>query len=162
MPQIDQIAEIYASQLFWLVLVFGLLLIGSYFMLPKIQGTVELRDARINGDLAAAETARAAADAADESYQAALNHGRTEAQAAAAAAKHDAALATEARLKAADADIAASTDAAERQLQAQQAGAVAEIEGVAAEAVQEIVAKVAGVTVDRGVAVDAVRTAQAA
>jgi F-type H+-transporting ATPase subunit b len=162
MPQIDQIAEIYASQLFWLVVVFGLLLIGSYTMLPKIQGTVEQRDARISGDLAAAERARTEADAADEAYQVALNRSRTEAQAAAAAAKHEATLAAEARLKAADADIATKIDAAEAQLRTQQAEAVAEIEGVASEAVQEIVVKVAGVKVDKRAAAKAVKAALSA
>jgi F-type H+-transporting ATPase subunit b len=162
MPQIDQIAEIYASQLFWLVLVFGLLLIGSYVMLPKIQGTVEQRDAKIGGDLAAAEAARAAADAAEDTYQVELARSRGEAQAAAAAAKHDAALAAEARIKAADADIAARIDAAESRLAAQQADAVAGIETVAAEAVQEIVAKVAGLKVDEPTAAGAVKTALAA
>jgi F-type H+-transporting ATPase subunit b len=162
MPQIDQIAEIYASQLFWLVVVFGLLLIGSYIMLPKIQGTVEQRDARISGDLAAAERARTEADAADEAYQVALNRSRTEAQAAAATAKHEATLAAEARLKAADADIAGKIDAAEAQLRTQQTDAVAEIEGVASEAVQEIVAKVAGVKVDKRAAAKAVKTALSA
>ena len=84
MPQIDQIASIYASQFFWLVLVFGLILIGSYTMLPKIQGTVEQRDSRIRSDLVAAEAARAEADAAEDAYQAKLGASRSEAQAAAA------------------------------------------------------------------------------
>jgi F-type H+-transporting ATPase subunit b len=159
MPQIDQIASIYASQLFWLVLVFGLILIGSYAMLPKIQGTVEQRDARISGDLAAAEKARADADAAEEAYQARLSASRGEAQAAAAKAKVEAAIAAEKRVKAADADIAARVAEAETQLQAQQAEAVAGIEAVAVEATQEIVAKVAGLKVDKRAATKAVKTA---
>jgi len=159
MPQIDQIASIYASQLFWLVLVFGLILIGSYAMLPKIQGTVEQRDARISGDLAAAEKARADADAAEEAYQARLSASRGEAQAAAAKAKAEAAIAAEKRVKAADADIAARVAEAETQLQAQQAEAVAGIEAVAVEATQEIVAKVAGLKVDKRAATKAVKTA---
>ena len=159
MPQIDQIASIYASQLFWLVLVFGLILIGSYAMLPKIQGTVEQRDARISGDLAAAEKARADADAAEEAYQARLSASRGEAQAAAAKAKAEAAIAAEKRVKAADADIAARVAEAENQLQAQQAEAVAGIEAVAVEATQEIVAKVAGLKVDKRAATKAVKTA---
>jgi len=159
MPQIDQIASIYASQLFWLVLVFGLILIGSYAMLPKIQGTVEQRDARISGDLAAAEKARADADAAEEAYQARLSASRGEAQAAAAKAKAEAAIAAEKRVKAADADIAARVAEAETQLQAQQAEAVAGIETVAVEATQEIVAKVAGLKVDKRAATKAVKTA---
>jgi F-type H+-transporting ATPase subunit b len=159
MPQIDQIASIYASQLFWLVLVFGLILIGSYAMLPKIQGTVEQRDARISGDLAAAEKARADADAAEEAYQARLSASRGEAQAAAAKAKAEAAIAAEKRVKAVDADIAARVTEAETLLQAQQAEAVAGIETVAVEATQEIVAKVAGLKVDKRAATKAVKTA---
>jgi F-type H+-transporting ATPase subunit b len=159
MPQIDQIASIYASQLFWLVLVFGLILIGSYAMLPKIQGTVEQRDARISGDLAAAEKARADADAAEEAYQARLGASRGEAQAAAAKAKAEATAAAEKRVKAADAEIAARVAEAETQLQAQQAEAVAGIEAVAVEATQEIVAKVAGLKVDKRAATKAVKTA---
>ena len=53
MPQIEQLPFIYASQIFWLVVVFGILLVGiGYGMLPKIQSTVEARDARIAEDLA--------------------------------------------------------------------------------------------------------------
>ncbi|WP_116089729.1 ATPase [Sphingomonas crusticola] len=159
MPQIDQIASIYASQLFWLVVVFGLILIGSYLMLPKIQGTVEQRDARISGDLAAAEKARAEADAADDAYQAKLGASRSEAQMAAAKAKADAATAAEKAVKAADVEIHAKLAAAEAQLQGQQTAALAEVETVAAEAVQEIVAKVAGLKVDQQAAATAVKTA---
>lgn len=159
MPQIDQIASIYASQLFWLVVVFGLILIGSYLMLPKIQGTVEQRDARISGDLAAAEKARAEADAADDAYQAKLGASRSEAQAAAAKAKAEAAITAEKAAKTADAEIATKVAAAEAQLHGQQTAALAEIETVAAEAVQEIVAKVAGLKVDQQTAAQAVKTA---
>lgn len=159
MPQIDQIASIYASQLFWLVLVFGLILIGSYLMLPKIQGTVEQRDAKIGGDLAAAEKARAEADAADDAYQAKLGASRSSAQATAAEAKGQAALASEKKVKAADAEIAERVAAAEEALNAQQAAALSEIEDVATEAVQEIVAKIAGLKVDKRAAAKAVKTA---
>ena len=159
MPQIDQIASIYASQLFWLVVVFGLILIGSYLMLPKIQGTVEHRAAKISGDLAAAEKARAEADAADAAYQAKLGASRGEAQAAAAKAKIDAALAAEKKVKAEDVKIAAKVAEAEGQLTAQKDEAVAGIEAVAVEAVQEIVAKVSGLKVDKRAATKAVKTA---
>ena len=159
MPQIDQIASIYASQFFWLVVVFGLILIGSYLMLPKIQGTVEQRAARISGDLAAAEKARAEADAADEAYQARLGASRSEAQAAAAKAKVEAALTAEKKIKAEDAKIATKVAEAEAQLSAQKDEAVAGIETVAVEAVQEIVAKVSGLKVDKRAATKAVKTA---
>ena len=153
MPQIDQIAAIYASQLFWLVVVFGAiyLFIGRA-MLPKITATVDDRSARISGDLAVAEAARAEADAAEQRYMDALGRSRTEAQAAAAKAKAEAALATETRVKAADADIHARTAEAEARLSSARAEAEKSIEAVAAEAAQEMVGRIAGLQVDRGAA----------
>ena len=160
MPQIDQISAIYASQLFWLVVVFALIYFGiGRAMLPKIERVIEDRDAKIKGDLAAAEQARAEADSADAAYQARLGNGRSEAQAATAKAKADATAQAEKRLKAADAEIAAKIDAAEAELQAQQAEAVAGVEAVAVEAAQEIVAKIAGLKVDKRAATKAVKTA---
>ena len=66
MPQIAQIALVYQSQWFWLLLV----LAGIYFfvgkgIVPKVEATVDQRDATIAADLAAAEAARAEADAAE-------------------------------------------------------------------------------------------------
>jgi F-type H+-transporting ATPase subunit b len=163
MPQIDQIAEIYASQLFWLVIVFALLYFGiGKAMLPKIEQTIEGRDARIKGDLAAAEAARQQADAAEEAYLAKLNESRAAAQAETAAAKHKATLDAEARVKAADSEVQAKAAAAEAALAAQLAEASAGIESVAAEAAQEIVARVSGLNVDRAEAARAVKTALAA
>ena len=70
MPQIAQISEIFASQLFWLVVTFGLIyLIVGRGMLPKIEATVEQRDRRIAEDLAAAESARRTADETEEAYR---------------------------------------------------------------------------------------------
>ena len=58
MPQIEQIASTYASQIFWLLVTFGALyfFVGK-LMVPKIQATVEARDQRIAADLQAAEAA---------------------------------------------------------------------------------------------------------
>ncbi|QJU58697.1 ATPase [Sphingomonas sp. AP4-R1] len=163
MPQIDQIAEIYASQLFWLVIVFALLYFGiGKGMLPKIEKTIEDRDARIQGDLAAAEAARAEADAAEEAYLAKLAESRAAALAETAAAKHKATLDAEAKVKAADAAVQAKAAEAEAVLAAQLADAAAGIETVATEAAQEIVARVSGLNVDRAEAARAVKSALAA
>ena len=160
MPQIDQIASIYASQLFWLVVVFALIYFGiGRAMLPKIEQTVADRDARISGDLAAAEAARAAADAADEAYQGKLGGSRTQAQAALAAAKAQATRDAEARVKAADVGIHERTAHAETALADARVRAVGQIEAVAAEATQDIVARVAGLQVDSGQAAAAVAAA---
>jgi F-type H+-transporting ATPase subunit b len=163
MPQIDQIAEIYASQLFWLVIVFALLYFGiGRAMLPKIEKTIEDRDARIQGDLAAAEAARAQADAAEEAYLAKLDASRAAALAETVAAKHKATLDAEAKVKAADAAVQAKAAEAEAKLAGQLAEAAAGIESIAAEAAQEIVARVSGLNVDRAEAARAVKSALAA
>ena len=163
MPQIDQISAIYASQLFWLVVVFALIYFGiGKAMLPKIQRTVDDRDARITGDLAAAKAAREAADQADEAYQAGLSASRSEAQAAAAAAKARATADAEARVKAADAEIAHHVTQAELTLATARTAAVSQIEQVATQAAREIVERVAGLSVDEGQAAAAVVRAMAA
>jgi F-type H+-transporting ATPase subunit b len=67
MPQIDQIADVYASQLFWLVIFFGaIFVIVGLGMLPKIQATIDARDEKIATDLKAAEEARTEADALEQ------------------------------------------------------------------------------------------------
>lgn len=162
MPQIDQIAAIYASQLFWLVVVFALLYFGiGRAMLPKIQRTVEDRDAKISGDLAAAEAARAAADSAESGYLAKLGESRAAGQAETAAAKARAAATAEIRVKAADAEVAARAAHAEAAIAAARDRAMGEIEAVAVDAAQDIVQRVTGRAVDRGTAAAAVVTAMA-
>ena len=163
MPQIDQIASIYASQLFWLVLVFAALYFGiGKAMLPKIQSTVEDRNAKISGDLAAAEAARATADAAEEAWNTKLAESRATALVETAAAKAKATAATEARVKAADAEIAQRTAHAEAALATAREKAIAEIEVVAIDAAQDIVLRVTGTPVDRNAAAAAVTAAMAA
>ena len=162
MPQIDQFASIYVSQLFWLVVVFALIYFGiGRAMLPRIARTVDDRDARISGDLAAAEQARKQADAADDAYQAKLAESRAEAQSAAAAAKSQATAAAEVRLRAADAEIHQRVSHAEIALANARLSAVAQVELVATEVAQELVARVAGMTVERGRAAVAVADALA-
>ena len=55
MPQIAQLAETYSSQIFWLLVIFGFVFfVVGKGMVPKVMGTVELRDKQINDDLDAA------------------------------------------------------------------------------------------------------------
>ena len=160
MPQISQIAATYGSQLFWLILTFGLIyLVVGRGMLPKVQGTVGARDLRIAEDLAAAEDARRNADAVEEAYRARMDASRAEAARLAAEAKAASARAAEARVAEADRGIEAVTLEAERRLGAARTSAMSEIEGVAATAAQEMVAKLSGVSVGRSEASRAVRSA---
>lgn len=160
MPQIAQIADTYASQIFWMLVFFGFVFFAiGRGMVPKVMATVDARDGQIAADLAAAEAARKAADAEEEAWRVQANARRAEAQALIAEAKLEAAKATEARLAKAGAVIDARLTEAESKLADARNAALGEIEAVAAEAAGDIVARLAGVTVDAKTAQAAVREA---
>ena len=72
MPQLD--ISTYSSQLFWLVICFfSMLLIMSKLIIPKIQGIIDLRQKKIDDNLAQAEEFHNRAERAMEKYQDALN-----------------------------------------------------------------------------------------
>ena len=149
MPQIAQIGEIYASQLLWLAIFFGaIFVVIGLGMLPKIQSTVDARDAKIAADLEVARGAREAADALEEGYRAEMDKSRGEAARLAAEAKVKAAKSTEQSVGKADAAIATRVDAALAGIAEAKGKALSEIESVAAEAVQGLVARVAGLDID--------------
>jgi F-type H+-transporting ATPase subunit b len=145
MPQINQLPDIFFSQLFWLLVVFGII----YFwigrgMVPKIQSVVEDRDRKIADDLAAAQRAREQAEAAEEAYRERIDASRSEAMKVAQEAKHQATLDTEKRLKTIDAKIGKRVAEAEEKIRAAADAARRELEPVAAEAASELVAKLTG------------------
>ncbi|HYD37161.1 MAG TPA: ATPase [Allosphingosinicella sp.] len=162
MPQINQLADAAYSQFFWLLLVLAILYFGiGRMMLPKIQSTVEARDSRIAGDLAAAQAARSAAEETEAAYRARIEESRAEALKVAQAAKASSGKATEDRVRAANAEIGARVEAAEARIRSAADAALAEIEGVAAEAARDMVQRLAGVAVDGDEAARAVKAAMA-
>lgn len=162
MPQINQLADAAYSQFFWLLLVLAILYFGiGRMMLPKIQSTVEARDQRIAGDLAAAQAARSAAEETEAAYRARMDASRGEALKVAQAAKVSSAKATEVRMRAAGEEIGAKVEAAEARIRTAADSAMTEIEGVAADAAREMVERLAGLSVDGDEAARAVRTAMA-
>ena len=65
MPQISQIAATYASQIFWLLITFGILYFGiGKMMVPRVTGVMDLRERQIADDLAAAAELGLGADTA--------------------------------------------------------------------------------------------------
>jgi F-type H+-transporting ATPase subunit b len=160
MPQIAQLSEVFASQLFWLVVTFGLIyLVIGRGMVPKIEATVEARDRRISDDLVAADAAREAADETEAGYRARIDEARAEALKVTQAAKAASARETEDRVRAADAEINEKTDAAEARIRAAAEAAMADVEMVAAEAAQDLVARLSGGTVPEDRARSAVKEA---
>lgn len=145
MPQINQLPDIFFSQLFWLLVVFGII----YFwigrgMVPKIQSVVEDRDRKIADDLAAAQRAREQAEAAEEAYRERIDASRSEAMKVAQEAKHRAALDTEKKLRAVDEKIGKKVAEAEAKIRAAAEAARRELEPVAAEAASQLVSKLTG------------------
>ena len=162
MPQIAQLAETLSSQVFWLLVVFGLVffVIGRG-MVPKVMGTVEMRDKQIADDLAAAQAARDSADEREDAWRKQQNENRAEAQALVNEAKAKAQASTEAKLATAQERIDAQLAEAETRIADSRAEAAKEIDAVAAEATQDIVARLAGIKVTKSVAGAAVKKAMA-
>lgn len=162
MPQIVQIADTISSQVFWLLVFFGLtFLVVGLGMVPKIMGTVDLRDQQIAGDLAAAQAARDAADSEEEAWRKRENEDRAAAQGLIAEAKGKAAKAAETKLAKAQTKLDKRLAEAEAAIDAARSSAMAEIEGVAADAARDIVARIAGTEVEPAVAEAAVKEVMA-
>jgi F-type H+-transporting ATPase subunit b len=160
MPQIAQLGATWASQLFWLVLTFGIVFVViGRGMVPKVQATIDARDASVAGDLHAAEAARAEADAQEEHWRAQENAAREAAQRTVAEARGRASVATEQTLATAGAASHAQIAAAEGRIAAASADAMKEIEDVAAEAAQDIVQRFSGAKVTKTDAKKAVKAA---
>jgi F-type H+-transporting ATPase subunit b len=162
MPQIAQILETYASQIFWMLITFGLIyFVVGRGMLPKVEATVDARDRQIAEDLAAAERARSEASGLEGAWQAELAQTRGAAQVEAAKAKAKAARDSDGRVAKADAEIGAKIADAEKRIAKAHAKAMSSLDTVAAQAAADIVAKVSGVKVTDTQAAKAVKTVMA-
>jgi F-type H+-transporting ATPase subunit b len=158
MPQLSQLGEVLASQLFWLAITLGFIFfVIARGMVPKIQGTVEARDAKIASDLEAAQAARSAAEATEEAWRERMDAARAEAARLAQEAKQAAARDTEAKARKAADKLNAKVEAAEGKIRDAVQSARAEIEAVAAEATQEMIQRLTGIKVDRQEAAEAVK-----
>lgn len=160
MPQIAQLAETYSSQIFWLLVFFGLtfFVIGRG-MVPRVMATVGARDKQIADDLAAAQAARDKADAEEEAWRVRENESRAAAQKLVAEAKAEAAAKSEKKIAAAQKRLDTKLAEAEERIAGARAEAMAEVETVAAEAAQDIVQRLAGVKVTKPAAAKAVKEA---
>ena len=158
MPQIEQLPFIFSSQLFWLLVVFGILFFGiGRGMVPKIQSTVQERERRIAEDLETAQQARASAEETEAAYRARMDASRAEGAKLTQEAKQAGARETEAKVRAASEQLAAKIESAETQIRSAAEAARAEVETVAIDAAQEMVERLAGIRVDRVEAARAVK-----
>ena len=158
MPQITQLPLIFFSQLFWLLVVFGIIFFGvGRGMLPKIQSTVDAREKKIAEDLSRAQAARAGAEETEAAWRARMDAARAEAARIAQEAKEASALATEAKVRAAGDEISIKLESAEAKIREAVSSARAEIESVASDATQQMVQRLAGIQIETHEAAAAVK-----
>jgi F-type H+-transporting ATPase subunit b len=158
MPQLSQLSEVYLSQFLWLAIALGFIFfVIARGMVPKIQATVDAREQRIASDLEAAQKARAAADETEAAWRERMDAARAEVGRISQEAKAQSSRDTEAKVKAAADKINLKVEAAQTNIRDALAAARSEVESVAAEATQEMVRRVAGLSVNKDEAAAAVK-----
>lgn len=144
MPQFD-FANVLLPQLVWLFVFFAILYFGIVRLtLPKVGNVMAAREDRVNGDIAAAEAAKAASDSARSDYDAGLDAAHKAARARIAEAQAAAAANVDAVLAKSDAAIAEKLASADARLAASRQSALAQIDAVASEAAADIVERLTG------------------
>jgi F-type H+-transporting ATPase subunit b len=140
----------FTSQLFWLVVLFGLLyLLMSRVALPRVGKILEDRSARIEGDLAAARAAQDKAAEAQRAHEKTVADAKLAAQATAQAAHNAVSAQTDAKRHSLEADLSQKLAAAETQIAASKTAAMSNVKTIAAEAAEAIVKQLTGRAADR-------------
>ena len=149
MPQLN--FHDFAPQLVWLLIAFVVLyLIMSKAAVPAIADTLEKRQAKIQGDLDAAEKASEDTRAAVDAYQKRLADAREEARGLTRArGEADAATAT-AELTKLGEKLAAQVTAAEQRIAGQRKQVMEGLEDMAHDVAADVYAKLAGSAADKG------------
>jgi F-type H+-transporting ATPase subunit b len=149
----------FASQLVSLVIAFvALYLIVSKFALPRVGGTIDARQNKIDGDLAEAQKLKDESDNALRAYESELAAARSRAQAIGAETREKLNAASEAERKTLEDRLSQKLADAEKTIASTRAAAMANVRGIAADAAAAIVQRLTGVAPDGtsvGQAVDA-------
>jgi F-type H+-transporting ATPase subunit b len=162
MPQLDFSNPLVISQIVWLLIIFGLLYyVLSVYALPRVEGVLEERRSRIEGDLEAARAAKAEADAALAAHREATAKARSEAQAAIAAALQQSQAEAQARSDELAARLARQIEEAEARIASARDAAMGAIRQVATDTTGALVARL-GVTANSAAVNAAVDRALAA
>ena len=137
--------EHFASQLAWLTLSFVLLyVLMAKVALPRVSGILEDRRKRIEGDLAAAQAARAESEAAMAAYEKSLAEARNRAQTIANETRDRLMAESETNRKALEAELHTRLEQAEASIAATKTAAMANVRDVAVDATGAIVQRLVG------------------
>lgn len=147
----------YPSQIFWLVVFFGLLyLLMSRVALPRMAAVLERRHKALEADLSKASALKNETEAAIAAYEKSLADARAGAQTIAAETRARIGGEVEAERAALDKTLAAKIADAEARIAASKSQAVKDVGDVAAETAAEIVAELTGTRVSKADAAKAI------
>ncbi len=137
--------ETFGSQLFWLVITFGLLYyLMAKVALPRIGTILEERNDRIADDLAEAEKLKRETDEAIAAYEQALGEARQKAHGIGHAARDKAKAKIEAARKRIDDELGEKIDAADLEIATVANAALADIDSIARDATEALVQELVG------------------
>ena len=137
--------ETYASQIFWLAIIFvALYLLMARIALPRVGRILENRQQHIDGDLAEAKQLKDSSDAAIAAYEKALAEARGRAQALANETREKYAAEAAASRKALDATLNERIAEAERAIAARRTAAMANVRDIAIGTAAAIVERLIG------------------
>lgn len=160
MPQFDP--STFASQIFWLVIVFGALFYFlRKFAIPRMESVLDARAQRIQGDLDRAAKLQQDAMKAAETHEAALVAAREEAREIVREAQAATQADIDARQEKLTSEITKQTADAEGRIAAAKQEAMTSVREIAVEAAQAVASRLTGGTVDSGKAAAAVDDALA-
>lgn len=142
-PPMD--AHSFPSQIFWLVIFFGLLyLLMSKVALPKMAAVLDKRHKAIEGDLAKASALKHETEAAIQHYEKSLADARANAQGIATETRSKIADEIEAERSALEKTLSSKLAEADSRISATKAKAMQDVHEVAAETAAEIVSELTG------------------
>lgn len=154
-PPMD--AHTFPSQIFWLVIFFGLLyLLMSKVALPKMAAVLDKRHKAIEGDLAKASALKHETEAAIQHYEKSLADARANAQGIATETRAKIADEIETERSALEKTLSTKLAEADSRISATKAKAMQDVHEVAAETAAEIVSALTGSTVSKEQAAKAI------
>ncbi len=155
-PPLD--VSTFPSQLFWLFITFGLLLLLlSKFLLPRVGGILEDRSNRIADDLDSAARMQRDAELAEKAYDQALSDARAKAHNVSETTRASIAAEINSELAAAEQHAGEQLELAEAKIRKMRAKALSNVDEIAAKTAKNLVEKLHTGTINIATAQKAVK-----
>jgi F-type H+-transporting ATPase subunit b len=134
----------YPSQIFWLIIFFGLMYWLMKRILPRIGQVLEARKGQIDGDLARAQALKDETEGAIKAYEKSLADARSKANDIAKETREGVTKEIDAEVAKVNASLSAKVSDAEARIAKSKASAMESLESIAAESAKEIVSALTG------------------